>query len=138
MDGEWIMDNRIEVKQTEKRKVKSYKDLQVWQKGIEITDYVYEITSFFPNEERYGLTSQLQRAAISIPANIAEGFGRHSRKEFIQFCRIALGSCSELETHLLIAKRRNYCSEERFLTLTSELESQSKMLMKLIQSLKQI
>ncbi len=79
-------------------KVRSYRELDVWKKGIEIVDLVYEITKKFPNEERYGLATQMQRAAVSIPSNIAEGFARQHTKEYQQFCYISLGSCAELET----------------------------------------
>ena len=95
-------------------KIKSYKELDVWNKGIEIVDLIYESTSKFPQEERYGLAAHMQRTAISIPSNIAEGFARQHTKEYRQFCYIALGSCSELETQLIIAKRRNYVSTEAF------------------------
>jgi four helix bundle protein len=72
------------------------------------------MTSKFPKEERYGLTTQMQRAAVSIASNIAEGFARQHTKEYQQFCYIALGSCAELETQLIIAQRRNYVSSEDF------------------------
>lgn len=117
-------------------KIKSYKDLQVWQKGIGIVDLVYEVTLKFPQEERYGLTSQMQRAAVSIPANIAEGYGRHTNKELIRFCCIALGSCSELETHLVIAGRRKYVADNFITKIEKELDSESKMIMNLIKSLR--
>jgi four helix bundle protein len=84
-------------------KIKSYKELDVWKKGIEIVDMVYTMTGTFPKEERYGLTTQMQRAAVSIASNIAEGFARQHTKEYQQFCYIALGSCAELETQLIIA-----------------------------------
>lgn len=82
----------------------SYKDLIVWQKAIKLAVMIYQITSSFPKEEVYGLTSQLRRAAVSIPSNIAEGRHRGSRKDFLQFLRIAYASGAEVETQLLIAK----------------------------------
>ncbi len=79
-------------------KVKDYKDLKVWQKGIEIVDKIYSITDHFPKDELYGLANQMRRSAISIPSNIAEGFVRNHLKEYIQFLYIPLGFCAELET----------------------------------------
>ena len=84
--------------------IKSYKDLDVWNKGIEIVDLVYDITAKFPKEEKYGLAAHMQKAAISIPSNIAEGHARQHTREYQQFCHIALGSCAELATQLTIAQ----------------------------------
>jgi four helix bundle protein len=89
-------------------KIKTFKDLRVWQKGIELVKEVYRITRSFPNEERYGLTSQMRRAAVSIPSNAAEGFRRRYSKEHKQFLSIALGSCAELETQTIISKELGY------------------------------
>lgn len=91
-----------------------YKNLEIWQKGIELTLLCYKTTAVFTKSEIYGLTSQINRSASSIPANIAEGYGRHTNKEFIQFLYIALGSCNELETHLIIANKLGYIVEENF------------------------
>ena len=117
-------------------KIKSYKELDVWKKGIEIVDVVYKMTGTFPKEERYGLANQMQRAAVSIASNIAEGFARQHTKEYQQFCYIALGSCAELETQLIIAQRRNYVSSEAFSELEDYLDHESRMLMNLIKSLR--
>ena len=81
----------------------THKDLDVWKLGIELVQEVYEVTKVFPKEEMYGLTSQIRRAAVSIPSNIAEGYARESIKELIRFLYISLGSLSELETQLLIS-----------------------------------
>jgi four helix bundle protein len=116
-------------------KVKDYKDLDVWKKGIEIVDLVYEVTSKFPKEERYGLAGQMQRAAVSIPSNVAEGFARQYTKEFQPFCHISLGSCAELETQAIIAKRRNYVSIEDFARLQEYLNHESRMFMNLVKKL---
>jgi len=89
-------------------KVKTHKDLEIWQNGIELVVQIYEITSKFPKTEIYGLTSQLRRSAVSVPSNIAEGAARNSDKEFIQFLYISLGSLSELETQLIIAEKIGY------------------------------
>jgi four helix bundle protein len=84
--------------------MKDFHELQVWQKAHELTLVVYRITGSFPREERYGLTSQLRRSCSSIPANIAEGCGRNGDAELARFCSIAMGSASELEYHLLLAR----------------------------------
>jgi four helix bundle protein len=84
--------------------IRSHKDLILWQKGIELAVRLYELTRLFPKEENYGITSQMRRAAISIPSNVAEGRNRGSKKEFIHFLRISLGSAAELETQLVICK----------------------------------
>ncbi len=76
----------------------SHKDLKVWQKGIELVKVIYDVTISFPNAEQFGLISQIRRCAVSIPSNIAEGYGRNSNKELIHFLNITLGSASELET----------------------------------------
>lgn len=86
-------------------KINSYKDLIVWQRGIELVVAIYELTEQYPKAELYGLTSQTRRAAVSIPANIAEGRKRSTRKDFYHFLVIAFGSGSELETHLEIVRR---------------------------------
>ncbi|SRR5260221_14162549 len=88
--------------------IRSYKDLIVWQKSIDTVQAVYNLVSKFPREEIYGLTSQMKRAAVSIPSNIAEGYGRKSVKEYAQFYSIAYGSGLELETQIIIAKRLEF------------------------------
>jgi four helix bundle protein len=84
--------------------INSYKDLIVWQKSLILVKEVYKITELLPKNEVFGLISQMRRSAVSIPSNIAEGRQRSSRKDFVQFLRIAQGSCAELETQLLITK----------------------------------
>lgn len=116
-------------------KVKSYKELNIWEKGVEIVDHVYEITEKFPKKELYTLTSQMQRSAIGIPSNIAEGFARGHTAEYGQFLRMALGSCAELETQLVIAHRRNYTTQREILSLQEDLDHESRMIMNLIKSL---
>lgn len=93
---------------TESIKKQSYRDLIVWQKGMDLVVSVYILTKKFPREEIYALTSQMRRAAVSIPSNIAEGKCRKSKKEYIQFLRIAYASGAELETQIEIAKRLRY------------------------------
>ena len=83
---------------------RSYKDLIVWQRAIELVKEIYGVTNFLPREEIYGLRSQMRRASVSIPSNIAEGYQRKNRKEYLQFLRIAYGSAAELETQIIISK----------------------------------
>lgn len=90
--------------------IKNYRDLAAWQHSMSIVKIVYEHTRGFPREEIYGLTSQMRRAATSVPANIAEGSGRGTTKEFLRFIDIANGSLKELETHILIAEQLNFFS----------------------------
>ena len=92
---------------------RDYRDLIVWQRGMELTERIYKITPSFPAEEKFGLVSQMRRAAVSIPSNIAEGQARHTTKEFIQFISHAEGSVAELDTQLTLAKGFGYCSKAR-------------------------
>ena len=115
---------------------KNYKDLDVWKKGIEIADEVYNITDGFPQNERYGLSQHLQKTAVSIPSNIAEGSARQYAKEFIQFLYISLGSCAELETQLVISYRRKYISQKKLEDLQESMDHENRMIMNLIKSLK--
>ncbi len=92
--------------------MKNYKDLEVWKESMNLVVNIYELTKAFPSEEKYGLTSQIRRAAVSIPSNIAEGSGRKGTKELIQFLHISLGSLAELETQVEIAFRLDYISEK--------------------------
>ena len=86
-------------------KIRSYRDLDIWQRSMNIAEMAYRLTRKFPPEERYNMVSQIRRSADSIPANIAEGWGRKMSKEFIHYLRIASGSLRELETHLLLSER---------------------------------
>lgn len=90
------------------KKIKNFQDLRIWQKGIEIVKDVYILSKKLPKEELYGLTSQMRRSAISILSNIAEGFRRYHNKEYKQFLYIALGSCAELETQIIIANELDF------------------------------
>lgn len=114
-----------------------YKDLEVWKRGIEIADEIYGITINFPRNEIYGLSSQMQRAGVSIPSNIAEGYRRNQPGDFSRFLRIALGSCAEIETQLIIAFRRKYITNENYEKVSNSLEEESRMLVKLIESVNQ-
>jgi four helix bundle protein len=116
-------------------KIKSYKDLKIWNRSIELVTDVYDITSLFPKDETYGLTSQIRRSAISIPSNIAEGFTRYYNKEYRQFLYISLGSCAELETQLVIANRLNYLEADIKSKISNDLEIICKMITNLIKKI---
>lgn len=113
--------------------IKSYKDLVVWQKSRIIVKNVYELCAALPNEELYGISSQIKRAVISIPSNIAEGYRRNSRKEYKQFLGIALGSAAELETQLILVNDLFGTNTEALQLLTEEVE---KMLSAIINKLR--
>lgn len=108
--------------------IRSYRDLRVWQKAMDLAETVYEATKEFPNHEQFGLTSQLRRAAVSVPANIAEGFGRETPGVFLQFLRTAQGSLKELETHCLLAERVKLLNNQSSSELLSEADEVGKML----------
>ncbi len=112
--------------------IKTHKDLILWQKSISFVTSIYSATALFPKNEIYGLTSQIRRAAVSIPSNIAEGYARHSKKELLQFLYIALGSISELDTQLLISKNLDYINTEDYENLNQELIELSKIATSLI------
>ena len=115
--------------------VSSYRDLEVWQKGMDLVVACYAAAKNFPSDERFGLTTQLQRAAVSVPANIAEGHGRTHLKEYLNHISIAYGSLMEIETHVQIAERLNYLSSECVGKLLSDTERLGRMLNGLKRSL---
>ncbi len=108
--------------------IRSFRDLRVWQAGIELVRMVYEQTSKFPRNETYGLTSQMQRAAVSVPSNIAEGHARESTKEYLQHLSIAQASLAELETQLEIAIQLNYISQPEATLLLEKISSLGRQL----------
>ncbi|MDX8448542.1 four helix bundle protein [Mesorhizobium captivum] len=116
-------------------KIESYRELIVWQQAMDLATSIYEATKSWPKEELYGLTTQTRRAATSVPANIAEGYGRESRATYQQFLRIAQGSLKELETHLLIAHRIGIVASETVESLMTRTESVGKLLRLLIRKL---
>ena len=117
--------------------LKSYRELKVWQKGMELARDTYMLTCSFPKGELYGLTSQMQRAAVSIPANIAEGHARDSTKEFLHHLSIARGSLAELETLLELAQSLEYCRNGQITPLRSKCAEESRMLQALPSRLRQ-
>lgn len=112
----------------------SYRELIVWQKAVDLVTLVYALTKQFPKEELYCLTSQIRKAAVSVPSNIAEGQGRLSKKDFRHFLGQARGSLLELETQLLIASRLGYLPESGLLAFTERSGEVSRMLHRLIES----
>ena len=114
----------------------THKDLNVWKMAINFVTSLYKITESFPKSEMYGLTSQLRRASVSIPSNIAEGASRNHNKEFIQYLYISLASASEVDTQLIISNNLNFIDDVKLNKLSSELNEISKMLQGLIKSVK--
>ena len=115
--------------------LKNYRELKVWQKSYRLCLDLYRITKEFPKEERYGLTSQIRRAAVSIPSNIAEGYGRKTTADYLRFLYIAYGSICELETQLLLSNDLNYVNKENLKALRDDTEEAERMLKALIKSL---
>ena len=118
------------------KQIQTHKDLVVWQKSIALVTAIYKITSTFPSSELFALTNQIRRCATSIPANIAEGSGRRTANELIQFLHIALGSATELDTFLIIANNLNYIDSDSFQQLDYDLAEIRRMLIGLLNSLK--
>jgi len=109
-----------------------FKELKVWQKSVDLATEIYKMTSSYPNEEKFGLISQMRRCVVSIASNIAEGAGRNTKKDFSNFLSIAYGSCCELNTQLIISYNLNYIHQERF----KEIEEDTEEIQKMIFSLK--
>lgn len=116
-------------------KARKFKDLRVWQLGMQLTIHIYGLPNNFPQDERYGLVSQMRRCAVSIVSNIAEGFNRYHNKEYQQFLYIALGSCAELESQLEIAHALEYVSIDQRNHILEFLDHESRMLRSLIKKL---
>jgi four helix bundle protein len=115
--------------------VQSHFDLEVWQMAMDLAEECYRLTADFPRDETYGMTSQIRRSAVSVPANIAEGPGRDQTGAFVQFLRISMGSARELETHLLLSERLKLASRTTVAPLLDRCERVSKMLRALIRTL---
>jgi four helix bundle protein len=117
--------------------INSYRDLRVWQDAMTLAESCYRLTRQFPRDELFGLTSQIRRAAGSIPANIAEGHGRENTGSFVQHLRISQGSLKEMETHLLLADRVGIVPEQDLQPVLAQCESLGKMIRALIRSLQE-
>jgi four helix bundle protein len=115
--------------------LRSYKELTVWQKSYQLCLEIYRLTKLFPDDERYGLTSQIRRAAVSIPSNIAEGYGRKTTPEYIHSLFIAYGSVCELETQILLSNDLNYIYAENMKKVQDDLGEVERMIKALIKSL---
>lgn len=115
--------------------IKSFRELDIWKKGIELVKKIYGITAKFPASELYGLTSQMRRSAVSIPSNVAEGFRRRHSKEFKQFLSIALGSLAELETQLVIAEELHYLESKNGNRILELIDHISRMIANLVKKL---
>ncbi|MDD5571538.1 MAG: four helix bundle protein [Bacteroidales bacterium] len=113
----------------------NFKELNVWKKAIELSTHIYKITGTFPNKEQFGLISQINRSCVSIPANIAEGAGRETKKDFSYFLSVSLGSSFELETLLLIALNIGYINIKTFDNLNIQINQLQRMLYSLKKSL---
>jgi len=117
--------------------VKTYRDLIVWQKAMALVTEIYVVSKLFPRREDYGLTSQLRRCAVSIPSNIAEGYGRHTRNEYVRFLQIAAGSLYELQTQMEISANLEYLKKdafERLYEMTREIERMLTSLVRRLQN----
>ncbi len=108
--------------------IQNYRDLIVWQKAMDLAEEIHRLTKTFPREELYGLTSQIRRAAVSVPSNIAEGHARQSTAEFRNFLSISLGSLAEVDTQQLLAQRFEYLTREQATKATQLMEEIAKML----------
>jgi len=125
VSGEWKMQDKIN----------DYRDLVIWQKGLELSLNLYKVTKSFPQEERYGLISQIRKAAVSVPSNIAEGQARYSKKEFVRFLYFAKGSLAELDTQCIMAKELEYITENTYKGLSSKIDELQRMIFSLIRKL---
>lgn len=125
IDDFTIYNSRLRVP---KNIMRPHQNLDAWKKSVDFVVMIYKMTENFPKEEKFGLTSQIRRAAVSVPANIAEGATRKSDKEFLQFLSISQGSASEVETEILIAYRLGFLSESSFDTLNKSLDDIGRMI----------
>ena len=117
-------------------KIESFRELIVWQRSMQLANAIYDATGKFPKDELFGLTSQMRRASVSVASNIAEGSQRGGKKEFVQFLTIARGSLAELLTQPILAQNRNIITNEAYQLIYGLIDEVSRMLMRLIQSLK--
>jgi len=115
----------------------SYRNLRVWQLGMELTKGIYVLSRSFPKEETHGLSSQIRRAAVSIPSNIAEGHARDSTRDYLRFLAIARGSLAEVETQLMLAESLGYCRQDQIHDILAKCAEEGKMLGSLQRRLKQ-
>ena len=119
----------------ENYEISSYRDLHAWQRALELVEEIYQVSSLFPSDERFGLTSQIRRAAVSVPSNIAEGYGRRRTGHYLHHLDIANGSLKEVETQLIIAGRLKFVDKEQAQKAWSLLQETGKILTGLTRSL---
>ena len=120
----------------EQQKIRTYRDLGMWQKSINMVTEIYRVTKHFPKQQTFGLVLQIKKSSISIPCNIAEGYGRYSNKEFIRFLSIAIGSLSEMQTQPQISLNLGYISVDNYQILNENSREIERMLSSLIRKLK--
>lgn len=116
--------------------IKTYRDLLIWQKSMALVSEVYKLTKSFPNEEMFGLSAQLRKASVSVPSNIAEGYGRNSTKDYVRFLHIAIGSLYEIQTQIEIAFELKYLPSEDFTRLDKLMKEIERMISSLLRKLK--
>jgi len=116
-------------------KIRTYRDLDIWKASIQLVKDVYKLTEKFPKQEVYGLVSQMRRAGVSVPSNVAEGFRRYHNNEYKQFLYISLGSCAELETQATIARELAYISKDKETALLEKVDHISRMISNLLKKL---
>ncbi|HNR95192.1 MAG TPA: four helix bundle protein [Kiritimatiellia bacterium] len=121
----------------EKTPIKTYRDLHVWQDGVVFVTELYRLTRDFPREEMFGVVSQIRRAAISIPSNIAEGYGRRSSRDYVRFLQISMGSLFEIQTQLEIARNLEYLSSDTYESLYAMSRKIERMLSSLIRKIQE-
>jgi four helix bundle protein len=129
--GSWLLVGKASLLVEHKGKehaMKTFQELEVWQAAYEMALAIYELTDLFPASERFGLTAQLQRSAVSAPSNIAEGHGRNRNTEFFHFCEIAMGSTCEAECQLLIAHGRHYVTDEQLSPVMARVHKTKRLL----------
>lgn len=119
----------------ENQKISSFKDLKIWQKSMILINQIYNLSKDFPANEKFGLTSQINRASVSVASNIAEGWGRESKKSFVQFLKISRGSLFELDTLLIVAVNQNYLKDSDYDQLLIQINEIGKMINSLIYSI---
>ncbi len=115
---------------------KTFKDLLVWKKSIDLVTSIYRLTSTFPKIEVLGIVTQLRRASVSIPSNIAEGYGRRSRPDFVRFCQIAMGSLFEVQTQLIISRNLGYLNDVDFEEILESAKEIERMISSFVETLK--
>lgn len=118
-------------------RIRSFKDLEVWQVGMELVEEVYRLSAAFPADERFGLTSQIRRASVSVPSNVAEGHGRESTQDFVRFLRMTQGSVKEVETQTILSRRLGFAQDDeadRVLELTDRVGRMTRALIRSLQN----